>query len=271
MENKKNGGIFVKLSVVVLCILVMLLCAPPCGATTVPVGETLDLDSADPGGYIVVLGTLNVYPGAEVGWVFAYGGTVNVYGGQVDGFLMINNSDPNPIVTVYGSGFAMDEVPLVDENGKPLSEFTLAPGVLGILTGTYENGDPIDLGFYIYGYVPVYLAVSVPKVTVDIKPGSDTNPINLKSKGVVPVAVLTTDAFNAAAVDPATVFFAGAKPVRWTREDVDGDGDVDMLFHFKTQELDLTENSTEATLTGQTTEEVAIQGTDEVRIVPAKK
>jgi hypothetical protein len=105
-------------------------------------------------------------------------------------------------------------------------------------------------------------------VMIDIKPGSDPNSINLKSKGVVPVAVLTTDDFDASTVDPVTVVFAGASPLRWTMEDVDGDGDMDLLFHFKTQELNLTETSTEATLTGSTFGGQPIEGTDTVNIVP---
>lgn len=108
------------------------------------------------------------------------------------------------------------------------------------------------------------------EVDIDIKPGSDPNSINLKSKGVVPVAVLTTDDFDASAADPATVVFAGASPVRWTAEDVDSDGDLDMLFHFKMQDLNLTGASTEATLTGKTTDGTPIKGTDTVNIVPNK-
>ena len=107
-------------------------------------------------------------------------------------------------------------------------------------------------------------------IDIDIKPGSDPNSINLKSKGVVPVAVLTTDNFDANTVDPETVEFAGAEPVRSTLEDVDSDGDLDMLFHFKTQELNLDEDSTEATLTGKTLDEIDIVGMDSVNIVPKK-
>jgi parallel beta-helix repeat protein len=107
------------------------------------------------------------------------------------------------------------------------------------------------------------------EVTIDIKPGSDPNSINLGSKGVVPVAVLTTDDFDASDIDPDTVLFADAPPVRWTLEDVDGDGDMDVLFHFKVQELSLDATSTEATLTGETLDGVQIEGTDTVTIVPA--
>lgn len=107
------------------------------------------------------------------------------------------------------------------------------------------------------------------EVAIDIKPGSDPNSINLKSKGVVPVAVLTTGDFDASSVDPDTVEFAGAVPLRWTMEDVDGDGNTDLLFHFKTQELTLDPDSAEATLTGSTYGAQLIQGTDTVNIVLA--
>jgi hypothetical protein len=108
------------------------------------------------------------------------------------------------------------------------------------------------------------------EVDIDIKPGSDPNSMNLGSKGMVPVAVLTTDDFDASDVDPVTVEFAGTSPLRWAMEDVDGDGDMDLLFHFKTQELDLDESSNEATLTGATFGGQPIQGTDTVNIVKGK-
>jgi hypothetical protein len=105
-------------------------------------------------------------------------------------------------------------------------------------------------------------------IDIDIKPGSDPNSINLKSKGVLPVAVLTTEDFDASTTDPGTVEFAGASPLRWALEDVDNDGDMDMLFHFKTQDLDLDTNSTQATLTGATSNGwFIITGTDTVNIV----
>jgi len=106
---------------------------------------------------------------------------------------------------------------------------------------------------------------------IDIKPGSDPNSINLKSKGVVPVAVLTTDLFDAATVDPETVELEGVAALKWAMDDVDGDGDLDLVFHFSTQELavPLDANSTEATLSGETYDGQTFSGTDSVRIVKA--
>ena len=272
--RKTNNPVRIKLSLIVLCILAVLLWAAPCGATTVPSGETLNVDGVVEDGYVVVYGTLNLLPGAEVGWVYAYGGAINIHGGEVAGFVMVLGSEPNPTVTIYGSDFALDGVLLIDGNGEPLSEFMLPSYSYGVLTGTFGNGSPIILGFYVYGDVPIYLAAPVApaaEVMIDIKPGSDTNPINLKSKGVVPVAILTTGAFNATKVDPTTVQLAGAPMLRWTLEDVDADGDKDMLLHFRTELLKLDQNSTQATLIGETNEGVSFEATDKVQIVPVKK
>jgi hypothetical protein len=106
---------------------------------------------------------------------------------------------------------------------------------------------------------------------IDVKPCSDPNSINLKSKGVVPVAVLG-DGFDVSTVDPATVMFAGAAPLRWHVEDVcPYDGVPDLVFHFKTPELDLDENSETAELTGYLMSGEFFWGTDAVRIMPRGK
>jgi YVTN family beta-propeller protein len=125
---------------------------------------------------------------------------------------------------------------------------------------------------FIIGGLLVGLAVgpSGTQVEIDIKPGSDPNSINLKSKGVVPVAILTTPEFDASTVDPTTVKFADASPIKWAIRDVDNDGDMDMLLHFNTQELNLDANSTEGTLSGMTSDGTPFSGTDSVRIVRSR-
>lgn len=114
-------------------------------------------------------------------------------------------------------------------------------------------------------------------VQIDIKPGSDPNSINCNDEDeVISVAILTTDDFDALTVDPNTVLFEGASEVhvdkktfepRVHEEDVDGDGDTDRLFHFCLGDTGLTCDSTEGTLTGETVDGQAIEGTDTVRII----
>ncbi len=91
--------------------------------------------------------------------------------------------------------------------------------------------------------------------------------INLKSKGLTPVAVLSTDGFDAVSLDPSRVTFALAAPVNHSFEDVDGDGDVDLAMHFTTQDLQLDPADTEAVLIGQTGTGVLVEGTVSVKIV----
>ena len=76
-------------------------------------------------------------------------------------------------------------------------------------------------------------------VSIDIKPGRDSISIDLKFGDIVPVVVLITGDFDATTVDRAVVVFAGAMPLRWIQKDMDGDGDLDLLFFFKTLELNL--------------------------------
>ncbi len=111
-------------------------------------------------------------------------------------------------------------------------------------------------------------------IQIDIKPGSDPNSINLNSKGVIPVAILTEGSFDAASINATTVLFGQtgyeAEPVHYAFDDVDDDGDMDIIFHFRTQETGLEAEDTEAILTGQTTDGTKITGTDSVRVVPPK-
>jgi hypothetical protein len=121
-----------------------------------------------------------------------------------------------------------------------------------------------------------YSVVSI-AVLIDIKPDSFPNVVNLGSNGVVPVAVLTTEDFDATTVDPETVTLAGAGvAVRGKgnkslshNEDVDGDGDVDLLVQVETENLNAGQfQDGYAILTGSTFDGRPIEGGDEITIVP---
>ena len=115
-------------------------------------------------------------------------------------------------------------------------------------------------------------SAQVTQVVIDIKPGDYPNSINLRSKGLVPVAVLSTEDFDASSVNPDTVQLASASATRWIIKDVDGDGNNDMLIFFRTEELTgLSGNSTDAILTGNTFDGTPFEGTDSVNIVPKHK
>ena len=93
-------------------------------------------------------------------------------------------------------------------------------------------------------------------IELDILPGSERNPINLGSKGVIPTVIKTTETFDAAQVDISTIAFGpGEAPEAHGRshvEDVDGDGDSDLILHFNTRASGFACGDREATLTGET-------------------
>jgi len=99
-------------------------------------------------------------------------------------------------------------------------------------------------------------AHAVITVEIDIKPGSDENPINLKGKGTIPVAILTSDTFDATTVDVGSLAFGpnGAAPAHENGHlfDVNGDGLIDLVTHYRTQETGISPGDTNAILTGQT-------------------
>lgn len=124
------------------------------------------------------------------------------------------------------------------------------------------------------------------EVDIDVKPGSEVNSIKLNSvgEGRIAVAVLTTPGFSAADVDPATVTLGDESgtdtPVAQRRngtymaspEDVDGDGDLDLVLHFERSALiangDLTSSTGTLVLRGRTADGTAARGEDAVRVIP---
>jgi hypothetical protein len=114
------------------------------------------------------------------------------------------------------------------------------------------------------------------EVSIDIRPASEANKVNLSSRGLLPVAILSTDEFDASLLmleaahlsDAATAEgCAGAAAVRWGLEDVNSDGRLDLVVFFRIQELNFTSSTTEAMLMAHGTYdgvEIHIMGTDTV-------
>ncbi len=107
---------------------------------------------------------------------------------------------------------------------------------------------------YEYDYQDVFITVKA--VPVDIKPTSCRNPLNLKSGGVVSVAINGTADFDITTIDPESVMLEGVPALRWSMEDVSTpyepywgkedafdcteegpDGFMDLVFKFNKKEL----------------------------------
>ncbi|MHC4571499.1 MAG: FG-GAP repeat protein, partial [Planctomycetota bacterium] len=114
-----------------------------------------------------------------------------------------------------------------------------------------DNPDCDSGSAYIFAREPILVDIDI-----DIKPGSCPNPLNVKSKGVLPVAILGTEDVNVITIDPNSIGFSigdvNVRAIRYSYEDVaapvsdenecncteDGpDGYTDLTLKFETQAI----------------------------------
>lgn len=169
------------------------------------------------------------------------------------------NDDPWTYTVDWGDGTS-DSGSSSDQSAAITGGHTyLVPGDYTVtVTVTDEDGG--------VGSDELTVTVRAVPVAIDIKPGSDVNPINVGARGVIPVAVFTRRGFDATSLDVATLAFgaggAGESHGRLHVEDVDGDGRPDVVVHFDTQSSGIVCGDTSATLTGVTTGGVHFTGSD---------
>lgn len=120
------------------------------------------------------------------------------------------------------------------------------------------------------------------RVRIDIKPDDFTNTINPKGHGKVPVAILSTRLqdgtlfFDAPSrVDPDSLTFGRTGDEESLAfcnfEDVNGDGLLDLLCHFSTEETEFKAGDTVGVLRGKTFGGTPLRGQGPVRIVPLER
>lgn len=118
----------------------------------------------------------------------------------------------------------------------------------------------------------------VQQISIDIKPGSTgLAPINPKSGGKIPVALLSSTNFNALTVNQATLTFgrtgseASLSQCGKDGEDVNGDGLPDLVCHFDNQKAGFQKGDTVGIVHGQTTAGAAFEGNGFLKVVPEKR
>ena len=166
-------------------------------------------------------GSLKLYNHPSARWY-------NFNDGEGDAYL-INLEDTIVVTKKYVTG---------NLAGKIAFELTVLdaqlegypPGWTASVTANYGPGEPGSLPppgeteYLVYGgpLSSAVITIQAPliDIPVDIKPGSCPNPVNVKSKGVIPVAILGTTDFDVTLIDPVSVTLNGIAPLRSSFEDV---------------------------------------------------
>ena len=164
-----------------------------------------------------------------------------------------------------------DTVPVAA--ATPVNVTTIAtPSAPGLLTGRAEvttaSTDPDLADNVATTDVEVFRSV-----TIDVSPGNPGNEINLR-RGSVTVAIITTATFDATTVDPVSVCFGDADTPASRAcaeqhgsghiEDVNSDGQPDVLLHFAVGDTGIDLGDTAACLIARTRDGVGLYGCDAI-------
>ena len=152
---------------------------------------------------------------------------------------------------------------LADSTGTFItSPIPMQTSTSGLITS--ENGQ---------GNAPFIIETKV-EVSIDVKPGSNSNPINTKSMGKIPVAILSTSEFDAPLmVDTTTLTFGKTgdeTSLAFCNEkgsDVNDDGILDLVCHFNGQDTGFQPDDVTGILKGKTTDGLDLEGRDSIRVL----
>ena len=169
-----------------------------------------------------------------------------------DGSLDTGFGDNGTISTDLGGGDDIAWAVVLQPDGK------------AVLAGTSQ------LNFALARYLVQEQAI---EVTIDIKPGSDTNHINPNSPGRINVAILSTPEFDALAmIDRTTLRFGrtgeeeGLHSCKEKGRDVNRDGLRDLICLFSIPATGFMTGDQVGALTGQTVDGIALRGSDPIRV-----
>jgi len=205
-----------------------------------------------------------------------------------------SNGGPSNLYTIdTGSGAATLVGPLGFDSVEGMTLNTGGFGSLMALANSMEGDQPAKLiridhttGQGIFSrFMPLPLPdypgardalVALPaiEIPIDIKPGSWPNSINLRNNGVIPVAILSTEDFDATTIRTRVARFgpAGAALVHNAPhyEDVNLDGIVDLLMHFNSDETGIECGAESAELRSSNELGLSVKGSDLIRTVGCK-
>ena len=213
--------------------------------------------------------------------------TLNIDGttNGLDGSLTLFGPGPAYPVVIFSSDATLDPGSTTEADPRidPIrldaaGRYTVAvssfpvffrPGGTMTSTRTLSSGE--------YTLVISGLTSAVQYINIDIKPSSvELAPINPKAKGVIPVALLSSTAFNPLDVEVSTLTFGSTGHERSyqrcakTGEDLNGDGRPDLVCHFENQLAGFRRGDSAGVIKGKTKGRKLFEGRGDLKVVPEK-
>lgn len=205
---------------------------------------------------------------------------------SVDTLIAIfDSSDSHSILRLNDDATSLDPGSIstrdsrIDDFVVPVSGFYIV-GVSNFPRYFMNGGGVMNTSAAHYGdYTLVISGVSavIKQVAIVIKPGNNNiAPINPRSHGKIPVAILGGPGFDTASIDTTTLTFGSSgdenslskcnpQPV-----DLNGDGRPDLLCHFNTRAAGFKPTDAEGKLHGSTTDGSRFEGAGYLKVVPVK-
>jgi len=210
-----------------------------------------------------------------VTWYDSRVGLLNPAGNFLLDLFLTSSSDGG---LTFGPEVPINDAPFDPERNPP----PINPRTLSVFIGDY-NGVAVSRGVAHATWTSDWLedrnvlfdraTVCDGPAPVDIKPGSEPNAINLSEEGVVAVALLGREGLDVTEVDVTTLAFGSAGATFDHShgphfDDVDGDGFLDLVSHYRIEKTGIEFGDREACLRGKLMDGMRFGGCDGVRTVP---
>jgi hypothetical protein len=209
------------------------------------------------------------------------GGAQEAWGGNIDAFVSQLSPDLKQLIqsTFLGGSSDDDAFSIAVSGGKV---YVAGNTYSGNFPGTTGGAQPTPGGGSDDAFVALLTGdlkeVSLINIDIDIRPWSKRNPINYKGHGILPVAILSTEDFDAPSqVDQKSLTFGATgneKSLAFCNrrpKDVSRDGSRDdLICHFYIEIAGFKCGDTEGILKGKTVSGISIEGEDLVRILNCK-
>ena len=192
--------------------------------------------------------------------------------------LYAGTTDPSAqsqITVTSALGTSVTEVLSFPFGGQPVAfrGFAAPEGIISVEVANIPNPQ-VGFSFAFDNVSRGDIRLAVVTAVLDIRSGGPNNNINPNSNAVIPVAILSTDSFDVGTVDQASLRFGPGLALAEGNghlEDVNGDGQPDLVLRFRVRESGIQCGDTSVSITGETLNGIPIQGTDAIRTVGCKR